>query len=255
MLTWNNLLSFIAATSFTFFPSYVLAQEKPLDEKIIAIDAGHQDGDNCVDFDDDGKYDICEGTIVGKIAYKVKEKLEYNGAVVVLTRNDQRGLNKNIEERVEIAKDNEVDLYVSIHTDSDNLYGTKILVGCPAGGRYTTGYGDPLHRKAIAAKAPECIAQGDHYLQALTAAESIMARFAQHGFQEENFRGFGSIIGYNLLTFNLLNQAEIPAMFIEAGHHGNPVEAKKLLTETYQADIADAISGGIIGYFSQNQAL
>ena len=80
----------------------------------IAIDAGH----GGIDPGTIGKRKVPEKTITLMYAKRLKEVLQKKGFNVVLTRDNDRTL--QLAKRVEIARKNNADLFISIHTDAHN---------------------------------------------------------------------------------------------------------------------------------------
>ncbi len=56
-------------------------------------------------------------------------------------------------------------------------------------------------------------------------------------------------------TFAVLKAPDIPSVLVEAAFISNPEEEKKLITEDYQNQIADALMRGISAYFGKNPPL
>ena len=56
-------------------------------------------------------------------------------------------------------------------------------------------------------------------------------------------------------SFAVLKAPDIPSVLVEAAFISNPEEEKKLITEEYQNQVADALMRGIIAYFGKNPPL
>jgi N-acetylmuramoyl-L-alanine amidase len=103
-----GLLLVLSFTLLTFGLVSVRA-ENPLEEKIIALDAGHG-ADDIGAWNKD--YQIAEKDVNLVLAYALKDKLEANGATVILTRKDDSEDPSN-RERCKRAKG--ANVLISIH--------------------------------------------------------------------------------------------------------------------------------------------
>ena len=56
-------------------------------------------------------------------------------------------------------------------------------------------------------------------------------------------------------SFAVLKAPDIPSVLVEAAFISNPEEEKKLITEDYQNQVADALMRGISAYFGKNPPL
>jgi len=89
-------------------PNVVKGSE--LTGKVIVVDAGHGGEDNGAT---GSSFSTLEKTVNLQVAQLLKNKLEAAGATVIMTRNDDRKL--TLQNRVDIAVQNQADIFVSIH--------------------------------------------------------------------------------------------------------------------------------------------
>ncbi len=78
--------------------------------KVIVVDAGHGGDDNGAT---GSSFSTLEKTINLQVALLLKNKLEAAGAKVIMTRSDDRKL--TLQNRVDVAINNNADIFVSIH--------------------------------------------------------------------------------------------------------------------------------------------
>ncbi|WIW71866.1 N-acetylmuramoyl-L-alanine amidase family protein [Anaerosinus gibii] len=154
------------------------------------------------------------------VSLKLKTLLEKQGANVLLTRYEdeniaERGssLREELQARVDISREYQPDIFVSIHTNSNenpNIQGAM------------TFYYDEESKKLANSIQTGLI-------------NSIKA--TDKGIAKENFY--------------VLRNSEIPAVLVEMGFITNKNEAEKLNSDNYRDLIAQGISKGISEYFSK----
>lgn len=190
-------------------------------EKVVVIDAGHG-------AEDPGKVGVngaLEKDLNLQVAKKVKKRLEDEGVRVVMTREDDKGLydenasNKKLadmKKRVRIINEEKPDLAVSIHQNSytgSNVKGAQVFY---------------FEDSKIGEDA------------ALLMQEELRT------FDVDNTR---QAKANN--TYYMLKKTNVPTIIVECGFLSNPEEAKKLTTEEYQEQIAQAICSGIIKWLAK----
>ena len=197
----------------------------PLRNRIIVIDAGH----GGIDPGAVSKDGTREDKINLKIAYKVKEHLEREGAKVIMTRTSDDGLydigvgkgarkmkEQDMQRRIDTIKNSNPHIVVSIHLNhfsQSKYYGAQTF--------YMTG-----------SKEGERLAQ---CIQAKLI--SILDRGNTRKIKEvDNIR--------------ILKVGNAPCVLVECGFLSNPEEESLLKTDAYQNDIAYSIYCGIVDYFT-----
>lgn len=184
-----------------------------LQDKIICIDPGHG-GD---DFGATGPSGTLEKDNTLAIALFLKEKLENNGATVIMTRygENERTFIEDIDgikQRVALINDSDADIFVSIHNDA--------FSGSSISGTATFHYGNDQ-----AVILATCV---QNALVEMLATKDRGARFA---------------------SFYLLRYAEIPGIVIEPAFITNPEEELLLASSDGREKIAEGIYTGITRYF------
>ena len=188
----------------------------------IVIDPGHGGRDP-------GKVGVnnaLEKDINLSIAHKLKNLLEKNDINIIMTREEDIGLysegvsNKKREDlnaRVDIIKDNGVDLAISIHQNSfteEYVKGAQVFY-------YSKSQQGKLLAEIMQTQIVETIADGNH-------------------------RKAKSNNNYYMLT-----KAECPLVIVECGYLSNIREAALLVNEDYQEKMAYAIHLAIMRYINR----
>ena len=185
------------------------------ENQIVVIDAGHG-------ADDPGKVgvnDALEKDINLQIALKVKACLEEKGIQVVMTREDdvaEESKLGDMKKRVELINEVKPAITVSIH---QNSYSDASIKG----------------------------AQVFYYTDSEVSKEA--ASIMQEELRTIDETNKREIKANN--TFYMLKKTETPTIIVECGFLSNPEEAEKLVTESYQDEMAGTICTGIIKWLEQ----
>lgn len=176
---------------------------------LVFVDAGHGGADGGCSA---GK--VTEKDINLAIAKIVQDKLEALGYMVVMSRDEDTFVTK--EERVIAANECEADIYISIH---QNFSEDKRVNGM------------------------EVWYQGeDTQRDNLRLAQYVQQQAIQYtGALERELRGNAE--------FHVTGETMMPACLVEVGFLSNAKERGKLVSETYQEQVADGIVQGIENYF------
>lgn len=190
----------------------------------VVIDAGHGGHDP-------GKIGIngaLEKDINLQIAKMLQMFLEANDVDVVMTREDDQGLNdadasnkkvQDMKRRVALIEEKEPDLVVSIHQNSyqeEYVHGAQVFY-----------YKDSQAGQKL--------------------AEKLQTRLVED-LDPENHREIKANDSYYLLK-----KTTWPIVIVECGFLSNSVEAEKLITPLYQEKVAWAVHLGILQYLNEKQ--
>ncbi|WLR42019.1 N-acetylmuramoyl-L-alanine amidase CwlD [Bacillus carboniphilus] len=198
----------------------------PLSGKIIYIDAGHGGPDG-------GAVggDLIEKDITLQIAKMLRDFLQEQGALVLMTREEDKDLadsntsgysSRKIEDlknRVDMINESEAELFVSIHM---NALPSKKWSGAQT--FYHGKYEENIH----------------------------LAKFVQDELRkslENTTRTARPIEGVFIMKYT-----NKPGALVEAGFLSNPEEAKLLGEKQYQEKVAASIYRGILRYFTSEDA-
>lgn len=209
-----------AGVSKTYIIDSIDTATMPVEDKNIVIDAGHGGWDP-------GKVradGIKEKDVNLEISKKLQQYLEQGGAFVLTTRTDDSALSEkkrvDLKARKEIAADENVDMFISVHQNSFPKSSVK--------GAQVFYYSKSEESKLLAEKIQSRIKE---------VADSQNERVAKPNSE-----------------YYLLKQSKIPSVIVECGFLSNDDENAKLHDEEYQSRIAWAIYMGIMDYFSKDTA-
>jgi len=220
------------------------AGEGPLGTRVVVIDPGHNGGNasaaseinalvpagpgdkacDTVGAETDDGYP--EHEFNWELSLLVKERLEADGATVVLTREDNEGVGPCIDERAGIGNEAEADAALSIHAD-----------GGPASGR---GF--------------HVIMPGDvdGFTEDIVEPSRLLAEDVRRAYLEGSDIPYADYLADEGLDERTdlggLNMSTVPKVFLEAGNMRNPEDAALLSDEEWRERAADSIAQGLAAY-------
>jgi len=157
----------------------------------------------------------------------LRDRLEAEGAEVVMTRTDDDGVGPCVNERAEIGNDAEANAAISVHADGGPESGSGFHVIAPG---EVEGNADIVVPSArLAGLLRDAYAEGT----GMDPADYI----AEEGLDERTDLG-----GLNLST--------VPKVFLEAGNMRNPGDAKRLEDGEWRERAADAITGAVVDFLT-----
>lgn len=191
------------------------------EQPVVVLDAGHGGKDP-------GK--VSSGGALEKdinldIALRLKNLLEQNGIVVVMTREEDKDLasenasnrkNEDLKARVKLISETAPDVFVSIH---QNSYPEEDVDG-----------------------AQTFYASGSEAGKQLA---TVIQKNLKKEIRDDNHR-----VAKANKEYYLLKKTDCPAVIVECGFLSNPREASLLVSEEYQEKLAFAIHLGIMEYIN-----
>lgn len=221
---------------------------------VIAIDPGHGGHDPGAV----GQRKTREKDVVLAVSRALAKQIDKeSGMKSVLIRNgdyyiDHRG-------RMEKARKNKADLFISIHADAvddrrakgSSVYALSLQgASDEAAHRLAERENGRVGGVELAGKQVELIevlldlSQNAALGASLEVGDSVMAQLAQVGnVHRRKVQQAG---------FLVLKSPDVPSILVELAFISNPAEETKLLDRTHQARLAEAILGGIRNYFYTN---
>lgn len=197
----------------------------PLAGKIIYLDPGHGGPDGGA-----GNSEALEKDIALQVAIKLRDYLQGQGALVLMTREvdtdladpETEGLSRrktaDLKRRLELVNESEADLFISIHLNS---------IPSPRWRGAQTFYSPHLTENKRAAK--------------LIQEELIVSL--------ENTDRKAKIIE----NIYLIKHSKRPGALVEIGFLSNPGERASLRDDGYQEKVAAAIYRGVMRYFTKEK--
>jgi len=224
------------------------AAGKPLADRTIVLDPGHNGGNaaapaainrqvdvgqgrrkacNTTGTATDGGYS--EAAYTWDVALRARRVLRARGATVVLTRENNRSVGPCIDRRARIANRANADVTVSIHADgaSASSFGFHIIEPASIPG-LTDDIFRASHRLAIAMRTSFRAATGEPYANYI-GRKGIDRR--------------GDLGGLRL--------ADVPTIFVETANMRNARDAQRLGRGTYRLSVARGIANGIERYLKR----
>ncbi len=189
-----------------------------LNGELIVIDAGHGGADP----GKIGTLGTKEKEINLAIAYKLRDVLNRQGYLVILTRSDDAGLYgdttsgkkmADMKQRVAIMNEAGADYVISIHQNSypsEEVHGAQVFY-----------YSSSAAGKALAESIQQSLLVMDPSNHRLAKANN---------------------------DYYILRNTELPVVLVECGFLSCPAEESLLLTEEYQWKLAEAIAEGVAAY-------
>ncbi|WP_306417026.1 N-acetylmuramoyl-L-alanine amidase CwlD [Halobacillus sp. Marseille-P3879] len=197
----------------------------PLFGKVVVIDPGHGGPDAGAS----GSNGTEEKVITLNMSHYLRDYLQEAGAIVYLTREDDRDLSddpistkygslsarkaEDIRNRIDIINDSDADLYVSIHLNASTSSGWR--------GAQTFFNPNKEDSKRLAK----------------TVQDEI-----RDNLENTNRKPAG------LRNIYILKHADPPGVLVEGGFLSNPQERELLESEDYQRKVAASIYRGILKY-------
>ncbi|SFM34546.1 N-acetylmuramoyl-L-alanine amidase [Paenibacillus sp. 1_12] len=195
----------------------------PLSGKTIALDPGHGGPDGGAE----SKDGTIEKDINLNIALHLRDYLQEAGAIVVMTREDDKDLadsttkgyskrkTEDLMNRAQFINQKKADLFLSVHVNS--------IPSVKWSGAQTFYY--PNHKDSI-----------------------VLATFIQEELKTNlnNTDRIAKPVG----NVFLLKTLQMPSALIEVGFLSNPAEAEKLKSRNYQKKLSAAIYQGVLRYYS-----
>lgn len=199
----------------------------PLTGKIIIVDPGHGGPDGGA-----GDKDALEKELALNVSLKLRDYLQQQGALVLMTREDDRDLapdgtrgysrrkSEDLKKRLEMINTSGAEYFLSIHLNAipssrwsgaQTFYSTRL----EENGRSAKFIQDELRRNL------------------------------------ENTNRKAKILN----DVYILKNANIPGSLVEIGFLSNPAERSSLKKDEYQEKVAASIYNGVLRYFSKEKEL
>jgi N-acetylmuramoyl-L-alanine amidase len=226
---------------------------------IVAIDAGHGGKDP----GSHGPGGTLEKNVTLAVARDLAAEINRQpGMKAILTRNGDYFI--PLAQRYNIARENNADLFVSIHADaftSDDARGSSVWVLSPRGKTSTAARwladgqnrvdligGVTLDDKNDAlAKVLMDLQQGWAMQASDVVAGNVLKALAQLG---PTHRGY-----VERANFVVLRSPDVPSILVETAFISNPAEERKLRDPEHQKQLAEAVMGGVKNYFESTPPL
>ncbi|MGD6804760.1 N-acetylmuramoyl-L-alanine amidase CwlD [Rossellomorea aquimaris] len=199
----------------------------PLSGKIIYLDPGHGGADGGAD-SGEGNAKVYEKDIAFNVAVMLRDYFQEQGALVILTREEDRDLapegmkgysrrkTEDLKKRLDLINSSDADLYLSIHLNS--------IPSSRWSGAQTFYNPKFKENKEVA-----------------TSIQSELIRNLENTKREA--KGIQNVY--------LVKHINKPGALVEIGFLSNPGEKANLMTEKYQQKVAASIYEGVLKYYDE----
>ncbi|WP_280771512.1 N-acetylmuramoyl-L-alanine amidase CwlD [Salipaludibacillus daqingensis] len=228
MKKWWGLIAvaLVVAIGMAVIPLFKSTEDStgyglPLSGKMVILDPGH----GGIDGGASSKTGLLEKDISLEISLHLRDYLQEAGALVIMTREEDKDLAasdtkkvrsrkvEDLKERVRLINHSDADMFVSLHL---NAIGESKWSGAQT-----------FYNRAI---------EGNEQL-----AKHVQGELVRN--LENTTR-----LAKPIQNVYLIQQATIPGALIEVGFLSNPAEAEALDTTDYQQKVAASIYNGILRY-------
>lgn len=195
----------------------------PLSGKVIALDAGHGGADGGAE----SKEGLVEKNINLGITLYLRDFLQQSGAVVIMTREEDKDLanvntkgysrrkTEDLKQRVQYVTQNKSDLFVSVHLNS----------------------------------IPSSRYSGAQTFYSLSNPDNVVLATLIQNELKSNLLNTERL-AKTIKTLYLLKNLKMPSALVEVGFLSNPEEARLMADPSYQQKVAASIYQGILRYYS-----
>jgi N-acetylmuramoyl-L-alanine amidase len=223
---------------------------------VVCIDAGHGGKDP----GSHGPGGTLEKNVTLAVARDLAARINRQpGMKAVLTRDGDYFI--ELKRRYQIARDASADLFVSIHSDAftrNDAKGSSVWVLSPRGktNEAARWLADGQNRADLIggttlddkddglAKVLLDLQQGWAMQSSDVVAGNVLKALGQLG---PTHRGY-----VERANFVVLRSPDVPSILVETAFISNPLEERKLRDPSHQAELAEAVMGGLKDYFESN---
>ncbi|HHG91155.1 MAG TPA: N-acetylmuramoyl-L-alanine amidase [Devosia sp.] len=221
---------------------------------LILIDPGHGGNDGGAETPDG----IQEKTITLAFARKLQELLIATGHFdVALSRDDDRFL--LLEQRVQLARENKADLFISIHADT---FEDPTIRGASVYTRDEQA-SDVLDKVLAEQENKVDLLAGYELPQAEPAVVNILVDLMRRETRRQSFVAASFIVDQlkpsvrvrrfplRRADFFVLQAPDVPSVLLELGFLSNASDEENLISPRWRERVAEAVARGIAQYFGE----
>lgn len=209
------------------------------------IDPGHGGSDKGAN-----RGSFVEADIVYQIAEKLKNNFQENSEFqTYITRTNENGA--TLKDRVQIAHDNKADLFLSLHANSSPSsqvsgmeYYFSASKNAPVFLKTKSVENSKLSQNAILQNIQNDLIEFGKTKQSLELSKKIQSLWAQSEFGKKQ----AQTSKIRRAPFYVIENTKMPSVLVEVGFISNQREARKLITEQYQSELARALTMAILDF-------
>jgi N-acetylmuramoyl-L-alanine amidase len=231
-----------------------LAEQLGLKVRRVVIDAGHGGHDTGAI----GRKGTQEKEVTLAIARKLARELRTRGLEVLLTRDEDRYL--KLEERARLANEMKGDLFISIHCNSaptSKLRGIETYTLNTSADRYSIRLAARENASSEKGISDLQFILADLATKANTEESTRLANQVQKNLVSQLSASYQGVknLGTKEALFYVLLGAKMPAILVETSFLSHPEEEKRLASDSYQEDVAQAIVHGVEDFLGGRRQL
>ncbi|WNG27226.1 N-acetylmuramoyl-L-alanine amidase [Cystobacter fuscus] len=233
-----------AAAKVSSGAELTLAEQLGLKVRRVVIDAGHGGHDTGAI----SRKGLREKDVTLAISRKLARELRERGLEVLLTRDEDRYL--KLEERARLANDTRGDLFISIHCNSattSKLHGIETYTLNTSADRYSIRLAARENASSEKGISDLQFILADLATKANTEESTRLANQVQRNLVSHLSANYSGVknLGTKEALFYVLLGAKMPAILVETSFLSHPEEEKRLGSEAYQDEVAQAIAQGV----------
>lgn len=223
---------------------------------VIAVDAGHGGHDPGAV----GRGRTKEKDVALSISRLLAQRINAeSGMKAILIRNSDRYVDHRA--RMEIARRNKADLFISIHADAVNdrrANGASVYVLSLKGASDEAAERLAQRENSSSRIGSVSLADKDEVLVSvlldLSQNAALGASLDVGGAVIRQLAGIGKVHRRSVQQagFLVLKSPDVPSILVETAYISNPAEEKKLRSASHQKKLANAILVGVRSYFYEN---
>jgi len=236
-----------AAAKVSGSAELTLAEQLGLKVRRVVIDAGHGGHDTGAI----GRKGTREKDVTLAISRRLAQQLRAQGMEVLLTRDEDRYL--KLEERAVLANEARGDLFISIHCNaatSSKLHGIETYTLNTSADRYSIRLAARENATSEKGISDLQFILADLATKANTTESTRLATQVQKSLVSHLSANYSGVknLGTKEALFYVLLGARMPAILVETAFLSHAEEEKRLASETYQDEVAEAIAQGVMGF-------
>ncbi|WP_394692031.1 N-acetylmuramoyl-L-alanine amidase [Hyphobacterium sp.] len=225
--------------------------EPARDRRVIVVDAGHGGHDPGASANSAEEADVNLAA-----ALELRRRLLATGRYdVVLTRSDDTFL--TLEQRVQVARDANADLFISLHADSagagSSARGAAVYTLSDSGaGRATRRAANSNDWSHINASAQQPVVRNILLSLSLREKRNRSAVFAEMVL--DSMESVGPVLtnGHRQRGFYVLLDSQVPAVLVEMGFLTNRQDAANLTSPAFRGRLMQSVADAVDAYFDRD---
>ena len=243
-----------AAAKVSHSAELTLAEQLGLKVRRVVIDAGHGGHDTGAI----GHKGTQEKDVTLAIAQKLARELRTRGLEVMLTREDDRYL--KLEDRARMANELKGDLFISIHCNSaptSKLRGIETYTLNTSADRYSIRLAARENASSEKGISDLQFILADLATKANTEESTRLATQVQKNLVSHLSNSYSGVknLGTKEALFYVLLGTKMPAILVETAFLSHAEEEKRLASDKYQEDVAQAIAHGVDDFLGNRRKM